>query len=92
MKPVKKLRSPQDLEDLQATLVAARDPDKKCVTVCSGTGCLASGCELVTSAFREELEQQGLTDKVDVLTTGCHGFCERGPVVVIRPRISSMRK
>ena len=82
---MKKLRSPQDLEDLQATLAAARDPDKKCITVCSGTGCLASGCESVTSAFREELERQALTDEVDVLTTGCHGFCERGPVVVIRP-------
>lgn len=82
---MKKLRSPQELEDLQAALVAARDPDRKCITVCAGTGCLASGCESVTSAFREELEQQGLTGEVDVLTTGCHGFCERGPVVVIRP-------
>ena len=82
---MKKLRSPQDLEDLQATLAAARDPDKKCITVCSGTGCLASGCESVTSAFREELERQALTGEVDILTTGCHGFCERGPVVVIRP-------
>jgi NADH-quinone oxidoreductase subunit F len=39
----------------------------------------------VTAAFREEIEKQGLVDRVDILTTGCHGFCERGPVVVIRP-------
>jgi NADH-quinone oxidoreductase subunit F len=39
----------------------------------------------VTAAFREEIALQGLADEVDVLTTGCHGFCERGPVVVIRP-------
>jgi NADH-quinone oxidoreductase subunit F len=39
----------------------------------------------VTAAFREETEKQGLADQVDILTTGCHGFCERGPVVVIRP-------
>jgi NADH-quinone oxidoreductase subunit F len=38
----------------------------------------------VTAAFREEIEKQGLAEEVDILTTGCHGFCERGPVVVIR--------
>ena len=83
---VKKLRSPQELEHLRATLVAARDPEKTCVTVCSGTGCLASGCKQVTAAFREEIERQGLADQVDIRTTGCHGFCERGPVVVIHPQ------
>ena len=83
---VDKLRSPQDLDDLRATLVAARDPDKPCITICSGTGCLASGCKDVTAAFREEIERQGLADAVDIRTTGCHGFCERGPVVVIRPQ------
>jgi len=83
---VKKLRSPQELEHLQATLVAARDPEKVCITVCSGTGCLASGCKQVTDAFREEIERQGLADQVDIRTTGCHGFCERGPVVVIHPQ------
>ena len=83
---VKKLRSPKDLEHLRATLVAARDPDRTYVAICAGTGCLASGCKEVIAAFREEIERQGLTDAVDVLTTGCHGFCERGPVVVIRPQ------
>jgi NADH-quinone oxidoreductase subunit F len=83
---VRKLHSPEDLERLREALVAARDPDRRCVTICAGTGCLASGCEPVTAAFREEIALQGLTDEVDVLTTGCHGFCERGPVVVVRPQ------
>ena len=83
---MKALRSPQDLEHLRATLVAARDPDKTCVTICAGTGCLASGCKQVTAVFREEIERQGLADEVDIRTTGCHGFCERGPVVVIHPQ------
>jgi NADH-quinone oxidoreductase subunit F len=81
-----KLHSPQELERLRATLVAARDPQKTCITVCSGTGCLASGCKQVTAAFREEIKLQGLGDDVDIRTTGCHGFCERGPVVVIHPQ------
>jgi len=83
---VKALRSPQDLEHLRATLVAARDPDKTCITVCAGTGCLASGCKQVTAVFREEIERQALADEVDIRTTGCHGFCERGPVVVLHPQ------
>jgi NADH:ubiquinone oxidoreductase subunit F (NADH-binding)/NAD-dependent dihydropyrimidine dehydrogenase PreA subunit/(2Fe-2S) ferredoxin len=83
---VKRLQGLQDLEHLRATLVAARDPNRTCITICSGTGCLASGCRQVTAAFREEIKRQGLADEVDILTTGCHGFCERGPVVVIHPQ------
>lgn len=80
-----KLRSPGDLEQLREALTDARDPEAICITVCAGTGCLASGCRPVTAAFREEIEKRGLADEVRILTTGCHGFCERGPVVVIRP-------
>ena len=35
---------------------------------------------------RAELAARDLADRVDVLTTGCHGFCERGPVVIIKPQ------
>jgi len=85
-KTTMKLRSPKDLEHVRASLMDARDPEKTCVAICAGTGCLASGCKEVIAGFREEIERQGLTDAVDILTTGCHGFCERGPVVVIRPQ------
>jgi len=86
MEHVQKIRSPADLERLRESLVRSRDPDKPCVTVCAGTGCLAHGCQHLVSAFREELVNHGLTDQVDIRTTGCHGFCERGPVVVIHPQ------
>jgi len=85
MKRVQKIRSPADLERLREALVQGRDPDKPCITVCAGTGCLAHGCQHLVSAFREELAAHDLTDRVDIRTTGCHGFCERGPVVVIHP-------
>jgi NADH:ubiquinone oxidoreductase subunit F (NADH-binding)/(2Fe-2S) ferredoxin/NAD-dependent dihydropyrimidine dehydrogenase PreA subunit len=81
-----KLRHPKDLDHLRERLVAARDPGKTCITICAGTGCLASGCQQVIDAFRDELQRQGCADEVDIRTTGCHGFCERGPVVVIRPQ------
>jgi NADH:ubiquinone oxidoreductase subunit F (NADH-binding)/(2Fe-2S) ferredoxin len=85
MEVLQKIRCPEDLTRLREALVSVRDPSKPCVTVCSGTGCQAYGCQQLTDAFRKELERCGLTDAVDIRTTGCHGFCERGPVVVIKP-------
>jgi NADH:ubiquinone oxidoreductase subunit F (NADH-binding)/(2Fe-2S) ferredoxin/ferredoxin len=81
-----KLHDPADLERLREGLAATRDPNRTCITICAGTGCLASGGQRVIDAFREELQQQGLADEVDIRTTGCHGFCERGPLVVIQPQ------
>jgi NADH:ubiquinone oxidoreductase subunit F (NADH-binding)/(2Fe-2S) ferredoxin len=69
----------------QSQLKAALDPDRKEVTICGGTGCVAFGSPDVQKAFQEELEVSGLTEKVSVKRTGCHGFCEKGPVVIIRP-------
>jgi NADH-quinone oxidoreductase subunit F len=83
--PVQRIQRPEDLARLRERLQSQRDPKKPCITVCSGTGCQAYGCQVITNAFRQELEGRALSDKVDVLTTGCHGFCERGPVVVIKP-------
>ena len=83
--PAEKLPGPQNLEHLRETLAAARDPNKKVITICAGTGCLAGGCRPVTDAFYQEIERQGLADEVEVRTTGCHGFCERGPLLVLHP-------
>jgi NADH-quinone oxidoreductase subunit F len=81
----KKIESPSDLEELRQELVAKRDPKKPCITVCSGTGCQAYGSEKVVAAFREEVKKQEFGNEVDIRVTGCHGFCERGPLVVIYP-------
>jgi len=81
----RKLKSRDDLEKLRKSIISKRDPNKPCISICSGTGCRASGSEKVTEAFRSELKRRNLEDKVDIRTTGCHGFCERGPIVVIYP-------
>jgi len=81
-----KLHTPGDLERLRKSLSEARDPSQPCITVCGGTGCRVHGSEEVLEAFRLELERQGLDSKVDLMPTGCHGFCEQGPVVVIWPQ------
>jgi NADH-quinone oxidoreductase subunit F len=80
-----KLRSIQELEELRATCRNARDPQKPCVTVCTGSGCSASGAKEVVNALRRTLERKGLEDKIEIRGTGCHGFCERGPVMLIWP-------
>ena len=80
-----KLRSPADLEKKREQILSQRDPNKPCVTICSGTGCHVLGSDKVAEAFVSEISKNGLTAKVDVRRTGCHGFCERGPVVVMFP-------
>ena len=80
-----KINSPTGLEDLRREILSKRDPNKPCITLCSGTACHATGSEKVAVAIEKELEKQSLKDDVDVRRTGCHGFCERGPIVVIYP-------
>ncbi len=55
------------------------------VLICGGTGCKASSSHLIAERIRETLENRGIADKVDVVTTGCFGFCEKGPVVKVIP-------
>lgn len=57
----------------------------KRVLICSGTGCVSSGSNKVSDILSAEVEKRGLTEKVQVVTTGCHGFCEQGPIVIIHP-------
>ncbi|MCK4329469.1 NADH-quinone oxidoreductase subunit NuoF [candidate division WOR-3 bacterium] len=80
-----KLKSILDLENLRKEILSKIDPKKPCITICSGTGCQATGCEKVSDAFQEELKKQKLEEKVNIRKTGCHGFCEKGPIVVIYP-------
>ena len=80
-----RISSPDALERIRQEILARRDPERPCISVCAGTGCLASGANDVIAAFEAEIEKQGLKTKVYTKGTGCPGFCERGPVVVIYP-------
>jgi NADH-quinone oxidoreductase subunit F len=59
-------------------------PDHRTIFVCQGTGCLSAGSDAVYEALKAEVTRHGLAD-VDVDFTGCHGFCEQGPNVVVEP-------
>ena len=55
------------------------------ILICTGTGCTASGAKDVLAKFDEELKAKKLRDEVSLVETGCHGFCEGGPLVIIYP-------
>jgi NADH-quinone oxidoreductase subunit F len=81
-----KLTSIKELEDLRAQILAKCDPDKITIAVCGGPGCLANSCLEIRDAFIKEISDKGLTNKVDIRTTGCQGYCERGPIALIFPQ------
>ncbi|MBQ2625378.1 MAG: NADH-quinone oxidoreductase subunit NuoF [Kiritimatiellae bacterium] len=56
------------------------------VLVCGGTACCSGGADKIIEAFANELEAAGLKEKVQVVATGCLGFCEQGPIVKILPQ------
>ncbi len=55
------------------------------VLVCAGTGCHSSGCSAVERSIEERVKEQGLSDEVKILRTGCFGFCKMGPIVMVYP-------
>src|SRR5208282_3862137 len=71
--------------EFRRKIVANIDPQKTAVTLCTSTGCEALGAMGVLKALKEEFKKQGLEGKVDIKETGCLGFCEKGPRVVIYP-------
>jgi NADH-quinone oxidoreductase subunit F len=58
---------------------------RKLISLCSGSGCGAYGTASVQQTLKEELGKNGLADEFEVRLTGCHGFCEKGPIMVIHP-------
>ncbi|MFW6102213.1 MAG: NADH-ubiquinone oxidoreductase-F iron-sulfur binding region domain-containing protein [Chloroflexota bacterium] len=80
-----RINSPAELEELRKGILSKRDPNRPCITLCSGTACHASGSKEVAASIEEEVKRQGLSGKVDFRKTGCHGFCEKGPIIVIHP-------
>lgn len=55
------------------------------VLCCGGTGCKASASDEIIATFERILKEKGLQDEVQVIRTGCFGFCEKGPIVKMLP-------
>ena len=80
-----KINSPIELDKFRKEILSKRDSKKQCITLCTGSACNASGSEEVGKSIEDEIKKQGLSDKVEIRKTGCHGFCERGPIIVNHP-------
>ena len=83
---MKRLRSVAELEKLRARVAGERDPDRICIVTSVGTCGLARDAAGVAHAISRTLSDLGLNDTIDFKTTGCQGFCEIEPVVVIYPQ------
>ena len=55
------------------------------ILVCESTACASSKSAEIRAALEEEVVRLGLTDRIEVGFTGCHGFCQKGPIVVVEP-------
>jgi NADH:ubiquinone oxidoreductase subunit F (NADH-binding)/(2Fe-2S) ferredoxin/NAD-dependent dihydropyrimidine dehydrogenase PreA subunit len=64
---------------------AVDNPKHKWIAVCMGTGCTSSASAELGEALREELKKRNLEGQIEVRRTGCFGFCEQGPIVVVYP-------
>lgn len=75
-----RLRSGEELRAFREGLAHAEGKRAR-VRVCCGTGCRAAGAEEVLEAFSREIARRGLP--VEVTSSGCQGWCERGPLVAV---------
>lgn len=76
------------VEQLKSICIAQQEAERQervSILVCGGTGCQSSDSQKIVENLRSELAAQGLEDMVEVVRTGCFGFCEKGPIVKILP-------
>ncbi|MGQ9508535.1 MAG: NADH-ubiquinone oxidoreductase-F iron-sulfur binding region domain-containing protein [Thermodesulfobacteriota bacterium] len=83
---MQRLNSPQELEKYRQEILSQQNPNQTIITVCGGTGCHAAGCHAVIDAIKKVLQENPKGNGIALRVTGCHGFCERGPLVVVHPK------
>ncbi len=90
------LKNRQELKMLREECVKAYNAYSRRILVCAGTGCVSSGSLFIYDRLKELIEAKGIhcavelekepeSDGVALKKSGCHGFCERGPLVRIEP-------
>ncbi len=81
---MEKLSSIDQFEWLRDKILSTSSKERSVVHVCM-TGCRAYGSASVKDALEEEVEKQGLSESVEIRSTGCQGFCAKAPVVGLEP-------
>lgn len=82
----KRVENLKDLESLRKTITAKKDPEKICITIPAGTCGLARGAKEIIEAFEQEVKSKTLGSDTCIKITGCHGFCQVEPSVIIFPQ------
>ena len=80
-----RLADPGALTRHREALGAVRSPGRKAIAVCVGTGCRANGAIGVYEALRAAVEASGAAHEVEARATGCQGFCQGGPLLLLLP-------
>ncbi len=80
-----RLNSVHDLEVLRQQINEKRKSVRKRIRICGGPGCHSGGGQHLIGAFEKLLSEKGVANDYMVTVTGCHGFCARGPIIVIEP-------
>jgi len=80
-----RLNGIKELDAWRQGIVDGIDPERPRLRVCDGTGCRALGSQKLLAALGEALNGDGESGKVEVVATGCPGFCEQGPLVSVDP-------
>lgn len=80
-----KISSINELENLRESIKEHNRRFSKTITICGGTGCRAEESELLKNILEDDLKENNLENEVRLIFSGCHGFCEQGPIMVIKP-------
>ncbi|HID93373.1 MAG TPA: hydrogenase, partial [bacterium (Candidatus Stahlbacteria)] len=83
---MQRINNINELENLRKKIIDERDSNKQCIVVSSGTCGQAGGSEEVIALLKEEIKRHGLDGGVNVRVSGCLGFCEREPIMIIYPQ------
>ncbi|MEW6102494.1 MAG: NuoF family protein [bacterium] len=79
-----KIRSVNELSEYRERIVKSHNPKKTTISICNGAGCLALGAKTLSELFENDVKKRNLD--IEILKTGCPGFCEKGPLVTIFPQ------
>ncbi|MHC4609034.1 MAG: NADH-quinone oxidoreductase subunit NuoF [Planctomycetota bacterium] len=80
-----RIRSAADFETAKSAAIARTGKLKRWISVCGGTSCSASEARLLKESLEASISKHRLGKKVGLRRTGCHGFCEHGPLVILSP-------
>ncbi|MFB3892348.1 MAG: NADH-quinone oxidoreductase subunit NuoF [Phycisphaerae bacterium] len=80
-----RLAGPADLDRLRDEVKGRLDPSVRRVRVCGGPGCVAKGALKIFEQFKRAVAESGANVRVEAKCVGCHGLCERGPIVIVDP-------